>query len=163
MPMSVVYLFPILILSGLLVIAVKIILLHYFPVVSTTTTTTTSHSHCNGGEEDASIMESTGTARRRPCSACCDIDPSNPFCIGGRCTFNNLPAAACLNGQCLSTPYCDEEDASFIESAGTARRRPCSACIEEDACRPWCQGGRCTNNNTPHAACTGNCSHSPYL
>ena len=161
MPMSIVYLFPILILSGLLVIAVKIILLYYFPVVSTTTTTL--HSHCNGGEEDASIMESTGTARRRPCSACCDIDPNNPFCIGGRCTFNNLPAAACLNGQCLSTPYCDEEDASFIESASTTRRRPCSACIEEDACRPWCQGGRCTNNNTPHAACTGNCSHSPYL
>ena len=144
----------------------KIIPLYYFPVVSTTTTTTSSTTTfllCNGGEDDASILGSTVTARRRPCSACCDKDPNNPFCIGGRCMFNNLPAAACLNGQCLSTPYCDEEDASLINSAVTARRRPCSACIEEDACRPWCQGGRCTNNNTPHAACLGNCSSSPYL
>ena len=46
-------------------------------LVSNTAAPATLPAHCNGGEE-----ESTGTARRRPCSACVDIDPCRHYCMG---------------------------------------------------------------------------------
>ena len=77
--------------------------------------------------------------------------------------YNNHPAAACLDGQCLSTPYCDEENANVTEFTGTARRPPCSACVEEDPCRPYCHG-KCEYNGHPQAVCMfGTCSSTPYL
>ena len=68
-------------------------------LVSTTTVPATLPAHCNVGEE-----ETTGAARRRPCSACVAVDPCRPYCMG-RCEYNTTPQAACLFGTCSSTPY----------------------------------------------------------